>query len=237
MKGRRKELENTVREKLFLLRDADYLQFSSALIPGAQEMIGVRLPALRDLAKEIAKADWQTFLHEYPCDYFEETMLKGMVIGCVRTETPERLQLMASFIPQIANWSVCDSFCASVRVNQKNRNEIWDFMQGYFQSDGEFEVRFAVVMLLMHYINRDYIEQALFLLERADHPGYYAGMATAWALSVCYVKFPAETERFLVNCTLSDFVYNKTLQKIIESRRVDAEVKEKLRARKRRTVK
>ena len=174
-------MDETIREKLLAQSDAKYREFSSALVPGTTgRMIGVRLPALRNLAKEIVKGDWRSFLNEHPCEYYEETMLKGMVIGCAKTEPEELLRLIEFFIPQIENWGVCDSFCAGLRINAKNKRQVWDLMQVCFKSDEEYEVRFAVVMLLMHYINNEYIEKDLKLLDLADHPGYYAGMAVAW---------------------------------------------------------
>ena len=59
-------------------------------------------------------------------------------------------------------------------------------------------------------------------------------MAVAWALSVCYVKYPGKTLPYLRNNSLDDFTYNKALQKIIESNRIDNDTKALIRSMKRR---
>ena len=47
-----------IRERLIFLADADYKIFTSPLIPNEEHIIGVRLPVLRKIAKEISLGDW-----------------------------------------------------------------------------------------------------------------------------------------------------------------------------------
>ena len=68
----------------------------------------------------------------------------------------------------------------------------------------------AMALLLLY---ADYIQNVLQWMNRIDHEGYYVKMAVAWALSVCYVKFPKETMLLLKENRLDDFTYNKALQK------------------------
>lgn len=217
--------------------EPDFQAFSAALVPGADNMAGVRLPILKAKAREIARqADWRAFVEQGAQGedlWFEETMLRGMVIGCASMELEERLERMAAFVPQIRNWSVCDSFCAAQKWVGRHREAVWDFLQPYIRSDEEFSVRFAAVMLLDHLITGDYIGRVLEALDSMSPAGYYAQMAIAWAVSIAYVKFPEETGSYLRRCRLDDFTYNKTLQKAVESRRVSDEDKVRLRAMKR----
>ena len=81
-----------VRDRLFSLGEPDFQKFSAALIPGEKRMIGVRLPHLRRLAREIAASgQWEEYLHAAPQKYFEEIMLRGMIIGAARIPLEERL--------------------------------------------------------------------------------------------------------------------------------------------------
>lgn len=82
-------------------------------------------------------------------------------------------------------------------------------------------------------IDEDYIDTTLELLQQAVHPGYYVKMAVAWALSVCYVQFPEKTLACMREGQFDDFTYNKALQKITESFRVDKEEKTFIRSLKR----
>ncbi|WP_147803909.1 DNA alkylation repair protein [Alkalicoccus halolimnae] len=226
-------MENSVRKQLFASMDTNYQQFASSLLPNVDNVLGVRLPELRKIARQIAKEDWRTYLETSEEEYFEETMLQGMVIGLVEAEVEERLLYVSAFVPKINNWSVCDSFCAGLTFTKNNKERVWEFIQPYLFSEKEYEVRFGVVMLLNFYIESDYIESVLKLLDLVKHEGFYARMAAAWAVSICYIKFPERTMEFLKNNTLDDFTYNKSLQKIIESTRVSKETKNIMREMKR----
>ncbi|NLY19288.1 MAG: DNA alkylation repair protein, partial [Clostridiaceae bacterium] len=213
---------------------------------------------LRKLAKEIAKGDWRLFLSEYGLnpasvadgsvtdrnvikdkdggkvyEYFEEIMLQGMVIGAAKADIEEILDYVAAFVPKIDNWSVCDSFCISLKKVNHHKERVWSFLQGYLHSVREFEIRFGVVMLLCYYIDEKYIKDVLSILNKIRHDGYYAKMAVAWAISECFVKQQEQTMNFLQNNNLDDFTYNKALQKIAELDRVDQRTKETIRSMKR----
>lgn len=229
-------MDNTIRDKLMELADEEYKKFSSALLPNIDNILGVRLPQLRQLAKEIAKSDWRNFLSKAEGEYFEEMMLQGMVIGYVRADIEESLLYVADFVPKIDNWSVCDSFCVGLKFTKKHLESVWQFLQPYFASDQEYEIRFAVVMIINYFVEPDYIDQVLKILNDINHDGYYAKMAIAWAVSICYIKLPEPTMSFLKNNSLDDFTYNKALQKITESYRIDQETKALIRSMKRKIL-
>lgn len=226
-------MDKTIKEQLVELADADYQKFSAALLPTIDNVIGVRLPELRKLAKTIAKRDWRAYLEHAESDYFEEVMLQGMVLGYVKADLEEILHYITDFIPKIDNWSVCDSFCTGLKFTLKNKEQMWDFIVPYLLSEKEYEIRFAVVMMLNFFIEGAYINRILQLLDKVRHEGYYVKMAVSWALSMCYVKMPAATIDYLRTNTLDDFTYNKALQKITESYRVDPETKKMIRGMKR----
>ncbi|EJR46078.1 hypothetical protein IIM_04940 [Bacillus cereus VD107] len=226
-------MENTIRKQIFELIDSDYQKFSAALIPNINNVLGVRLPELRKIAKKLAKGDWRTYLKTAEDEYFEEIMLQGMVIGYIKTDIEEHLSYITSFVPKIDNWSVCDSFCIGLKFTKEHSERVWRFLQPYLSSKNEYEVRFGVVMLLDFYIENEYIDRVLTLLDSTKHNGFYAKMAIAWAVSICYIYFPDLTLDYLKLSTLDDFTYNKSLQKITESYRVDKEMKNLIRSMKR----
>jgi 3-methyladenine DNA glycosylase AlkD len=218
------------------LADEKYRKFMSSLIPNIDmdTIIGVRLPALRKLAKAIVKDDWRAYLRQTDNRYFEETMLQGMVIGHANADLDERLRHVAGFVPRIDNWAVCDSFCNGLKFAKEHKRRVWDFLQPYLSSDREYEIRFGVVMLLGYFACDEYLDRVLQWFDRIRHEGYYVKMAVAWAVSVCHVHDPERTMAYLRDNRLDDFTYNKSIRKIIESLRVDAETKNMLRGMKRR---
>lgn len=223
----------TIREELFLLAEEDYRRFQQKLLPDHCELIGVRLPALRKIAKRIAKEDYLLFLTQGPEDYFEEKMLKGMVIGYLNPEKAGLDSILESiniFIPKIDNWSVCDSFCSGLKYAKVYPEQFWTFILSKLTASDAFTLRFGVVMLLFYYIDKAHIHQVIKLLDTVRHEDYYVKMAVAWALSMCYVRFPDITMSYLLGeNALEPFTYNKALQKIIESRQVSPEEKNRIR--------
>jgi 3-methyladenine DNA glycosylase AlkD len=156
--------------------------------------------------------------------------------GLVKTDVEQKLRLIAGFIPKINNWAVCDSFSAGLVFVKKNKQRVWDFLITYSDSVKEFELRFISVMLMDYFIDEEHIDAVLKLFDGIRHEGYYVKMAVAWALSVCFVKFPEKTMEYLKNSSLDDFTYNKALQKIIESNRVDGNTKNLIRSMKRKNI-
>ena len=227
-------MDKTIREQIFELADPKYQQFSAALLPNINNIIGVRLPLLRKLAKEIAKIDWRRFMATAENQYFEEIMLQGMVLGYAKADVEEILSCIENFVPMIDNWSVCDSFCTGLKFTNDNKERVWKFLQSYLTSQEEYDIRFGVVMLLDFFISDEYIDRVLTILDNVKQEDYYVKMAVAWAVSVCYVKLPEPTMAYLKNNSLNDFTYNKALQKIMESYRVDNDMKAAIRSMKRR---
>lgn len=224
-----------IREQLRSLAEEDYRRFSAKLLPGVQGVLGVRLPALRRMAKELARGDWRSFLAAEPV-YFEERMLRGMVIGSVKADIEEVLEHTTAFVPGIDNWSVCDSFCAGLKITRRYRARVWEFLQPYRAAEHEFAVRFYAVMLLTFYVDEEYIDRVLEALDGIRHEGYYAKMAVAWAVSVCFVKQRLPTEDYLRRSALDTFTYNTALRKITESMAVGAATKTIIRGMKRRNM-
>lgn len=219
-----------LRARLTELAEPAYRDFSSRLIPGCGEMLGVRLPVLRKLAAEIAAEDWRGFLQCSVDDVFEERMLQGMVIGAVKgISIEERLDWVAWFVPKINNWSVCDSFCAGLTFTKREPERVWRFLERYYASAAPFENRFAVVMTLDWFSKEpDYVQVAFERLSALRSSEFYVQLAVAWAVSVFFVHFPKETELYLHRCP-DDFTRRKAIQKICESRRVSSECKARLR--------
>lgn len=228
-------MENKIREKLFELADEKYRQFHSGLCPGVDNIIGVRVPILRNYAKELLKENnLSQLIKEINDKYYEEIMLKGMLIGLSKKENLNTiLNYIREFIPKIDNWAVCDVFCAGLKITNKYKKEMWEFIQTYLKSEKEFEIRFGVVMILDYYIDEDYLDKDFMIFDSITSEDYYAQMAVAWTVSICLIKFYDETINYLRRSKLDIFTFNKALQKAVESYRINDEQKEFLKNMKR----
>jgi 3-methyladenine DNA glycosylase AlkD len=229
-------MDKRVRQRILELSEEKYKKFMSGLCPGVENIAGVRMPDLRKLAKEIAGGEWQAFFEGGSEEYYEETMLKGMVIGYSKSDLNVKLKYAEMFIPKIDNWAVCDSFCGTLKFPADKKDTVWNFIEPYLDSDREFDVRYGLVMLLNYFVQDEYIDRALEKLGLFKHEGYYARMAAAWAVSACYVEYPEKTLDFIKSCPLDDFTYNKSIQKIIESLKVDEDTRNLMRSLRRRKL-
>ena len=226
-------MKQKIKEKLFELADQKYKEFHSGLCPRTNNIIGVRVPILRNYAKELVKEhEIKELLKQIDNQYYEEIMLQGMLIGLAKEDMKTIQKQIEEFVPKIDNWAICDTFCAGLKMTKKHKEEMWGFIQNYLKSDKEFEIRFGVVMILDYYIEENYLEKDFKIFDSITSQDYYAQMAVAWALSICLIKFYDETMKYLEIADLDKFTYNKALQKAIESYRITDKQKNALRSMK-----
>ena len=210
-----------VRKELLMLADTQYRDFHKKLIPNVPEerILGVRIPQLRKLGKKLDKDN-------FAWEYYEEVMLHVFYIGYKKLDFEARLTLLNEFIPRIDNWAVCDCAIASMKFIEKSRKAFLDYLQTYMRSQKEYELRFAVVVLMDYYLTDEYIDMSLAYLQGLQSDFYYVNMAVAWALSVAFVRYRDRVLPILESRLLSREVQNMTIGKIRDSLRVDKETKQ-----------
>ena len=218
-----------IREELFKKQDLKYKEFHSSLCPNVDQIIGVRVPELRKIAKEIAPTDYDGFLKNAQDEYYEELVLQGLVIGYAKISIEETFEYLKEFVPKINSWAVCDTTCSNLKITKNYMNEMWEFLEQYINSQNEYEIRFALVMYLNYYLTDEYIDLILKKIDKITNQEYYVQMAIAWLISFAYIKQREITEKYLLKNNLDKFTQNKSIQKICESYRVSEEDKEKLR--------
>lgn len=251
-------MREDIQKRLLAMSETDYQKFSASLIPGVENMLGIRLPELRKLAKELARTDWENAVLQEDI-YFEECMLRGMILNYALGDMDKILSYITAFIPMVDNWSVCDSVFMGMTVFQKDRERTWNYIQPYLQSDKEFEIRVAIIIMMQHLLKCDangkkisrlriiaiedlsddkeekglYLDRVLSAADNVNTAAYYASMADAWFIAEAFCCFPYHTYQFLKENHLDDTTYNKAIQKIVESRIPSDEVKNLLRSMKR----
>lgn len=230
-------------QELMAAKDEAYKEFNCRLIPGVDidKVIGIRIPKVRTVAKKLAKENFREYIDQLPRDcMYEERMIHGMAIGYATHDYDEWEEAVSQFIPYIHDWATCDSCASTMKIVRKEPERGMRFLRSLLKADGEFKKRFGLVMIMDHFVNgsapdRDpkYIKSILNDAAAVDTEKYYVMMAVAWLISVCFVKFPEETEELLQSGRLDDVTQNKAIQKIRESYRVPKEEKERLKELKR----
>lgn len=223
-------MEQEIRNKLFEMQDLKYKEFHSSLSPNVENIIGVRVPKVREYAKELCKNNRIEDI-KIGDKYTEELMLQGFIIGLDTKEKIEKIiKRIDEFVPKINCWAVCDTFCASLKITKKHPKEIYKLIEKYLKSKNEYELRFSLVMLLDFYTNDEYIDEILETIESIKSDKYYVQMANAWLISVCLVKYYDKTVDLLKKTNLDKFTYNKGIQKALESYRITDKQKDYLKS-------
>lgn len=227
-----------IKEELLKLEDIKYKEFNKNLCPDSKrKMIGIRIPILREFAKQILKEySLDDIIKNIDTEYFEEVIVRGFCIGITKMDIKDKLKYIDEFVPLIDSWAISDSFVPSLKIKEKDLEVVLKYIQKYLKSDKEFDIRFAVIMYLDYFITDKYVDKVIEDLNNISHEGYYVKMGVAWCLCEIGIKFYDKFMKYMrdeKNNKLDKFTYNKALQKMIESYRITNEQKDILRSMKR----
>ncbi len=223
-----------IQKELFALRDEKYASFQKNLIPTesqeakpAEEIIGVRTPALRDLAKRLGKQeDISIFLDTLPHRYFDENQLHAFIISGMKDYDACMARLQA-FLPYVDNWATCDQM--SPKIFRKHKQELLGEIRKWIASDHTFTVRFGIGMLMEHYLDEDFDPQYPEMVAGLVSDQYYVNMMIAWYFATALAKQYDAVLPYIEQRRLSPWTHNKTIQKAVESYRITDEQKTYLR--------
>lgn len=196
--------------------------FNSKICTTEYEMLGIKIPVLRSIAKDISKTNYKKFLENTTSTYYEEVFIEGFVISEIK-DPNEFLMYFNRFIYKIDCWALCDSCISSFKIFKKG--DYSSLAYSLILDSREYIVRVGYVMLLNYYIDKEHIKDILNICTK-ESSYYYVNMAIAWLLSSCYIKFKDETFELLRRKELSSFVQNKTISKIRDSYKVTKDEKE-----------
>lgn len=217
-------------KKLQALTESDYKAFNERIIPTNYEILGIRMPALKKLSKEIsASENVEDYLKNAEYATYEHILLYGLVLGQLKKSSLETVFCyLDPLILKFDNWAHVDTIISSLKVFQKYPDEVLKHFLPLKKHKGEFTKRTFVILLMDYFMDETYIDSTLKHLSEVPQGQYYVDMAIAWALSYGLIKFYDKTLPVLEQKTFSKFVHNKAIQKARESYRVTPEKKELL---------
>lgn len=216
---------------LFQLKDEDYKVFNQKLVPNIslEDMIGVRIPALRKLAKKLFEERREAcfaFMKELPHRYFEENNLHAFMIEQIK-DVEESLEKTEEFLPYIDNWQTCDVF--SPKIFKKYPDKVLELIRKCLNSEYCYTLRYGIGLLLSYFLEDEFKPCYLDWVADKHSEEYYVNMMIAWYFSEALVKQWDDTISVLEKRKLEIWTHNKAIQKAIESRRISDEKKSYLR--------
>ena len=220
---------SAIQEALFSQQDTSYRDFQAKLIPTLPPgtMIGVRTPALRKMGKSLSVQDQAgRFLLALPHRYFEENQLHAFIVSDIR-DYERCLDEIKRFLPYVDNWATCDQM--SPKVFKKHRVELRSAIDEWLSSGATYTVRFAIGMLMEHYLDEAFDPACLELVAAVRSEEYYVRMMAAWFFATALAKQYEAALPYLEQRRLDPWTHNKTIQKAVESYRISDDRKALLR--------
>lgn len=220
------DIINEIETELFALQDEKYRDFNASLVPTLDKnsFIGVRSPELRRLSKKYAKDERiEAFLSALPHKYQEENTLHGFIIS-LEKDFDKAIAETERFLPYINNWAVCDG--TSPKIFRKNKPELLEYIKKWIKSDETYTVRFAIGMLMQHFLNEEFEPWQMELVISVDSEEYYIRMMQAWYMATALAKQYDAAFEVIKAKKLPKQTHNKSIQKAVESYRITDERKE-----------
>ena len=217
-----------IREELFRLQDSKYREFQSKLIPNVplDSVIGVRTPALRKYAKELAKREEiGEFLSDVPHRYFDENQLHAFIISQLK-DFGRCMEYVRAFLPYVDNWATCDQL--SPKVFGKNKGDLLKQIREWIGSGDTYTVRFGIGMLMQYFLDEDFDPEYPELVAQIRSEEYYVNMMKAWYFATALAKQYETVLPFIEERRLDDWTHRKAIQKAVESYRITEEQKKYL---------
>lgn len=218
-----------LQKALFDNQDKEYRVFQQKLMPGIKldDIIGVRLPVIRKIAKENAKTeDAKKFLDSLPHKYYDENQLHGFLINLIK-DYDECVKRIDEFLPYVDNWAVCDSI--NPKMLSKHKEELIKDIKRWVSSKETYTIRHGIHMLMAFFLDSDFKKEYLEIPGKIVSDEYYVNMMIAWFFATALAKKWDATITYIEEKKLPVWVHNKTIQKAIESYRVNEEHKQYLR--------
>ena len=212
-------------------------------------ILGVHIPELKKLAKELSRRpEAADLLVSFEAESiagnlcFEEKIVWGLMINALKASEMQKYEYLRAFVPAMDNWAVCDTICCNIKWI-KDKEALWEYLQPYFDSDREFEVRFAVVMSMIFFLDTESFQKVTARLDSIDfsrmqseflspkeakvagkargvakgEKPYYVRMAVAWLLATALAKLPEQTRAYVNACNLPEDVIRLYKRKARES--------------------
>ena len=222
-----------IRKNLLSMQDEKYRSFQVKLFPTVdpETVIGVRTPELRSYAKTLLKEEGiSTFLSDFPYKYFDENQLHAFIISEIK-DYDRCIEEVNRFLPYVDNWATCDQM--SPKVFKKHRLQLLDQIRIWLKSDKTYMIRFAIGMLMEHYLDDDFDIRYPDMVAAIRSDEYYVNMMIAWYFATALAKQYDEILPFIEDRRLDVWTHNKAIQKAVESYRISPEQKDYLKGLKR----
>ncbi len=209
-----------IQKRLFDIQDEGYRSGSIKLNPSVdpENIIGVRIPALRALAKELkGTEEADKFINELPHRYLEEYQLHAFIIGSIR-DFDKGVYEVERLLPYLSSWSQTDSL--RIKAFDRYPERLLPYIYEWLKSAHAYTVRYGVLCLMNYFLDNRFDEKYLAEVSGVKSEEYYVNMMIAWYYATALAKQYDSAISYIEDKKLGKWVHNKTIQKAVESYRI-----------------
>ena len=171
------------------------------------------------MAKELAKEPWiHDFLRELPHTYFEEMCIHGFILEQSKEYEP-LIEGVDAWLPYVDNWAACDM--VNPKLFKKRPDGLLLQIRKWMADSHPYTVRFGIGMLMRYYLDDFFQEEYLEWAAGISSKEYYVNMMIAWFFATALAKQYDAALTYLEQNRLETWIHNKTIQKAVESRRIE----------------
>jgi 3-methyladenine DNA glycosylase AlkD len=199
----------------------DYREFNARIVNDQSvDYLGVRMPDLRKIAKEIASGDWRAFLVENTWQTHEEKMLVMLLPQYIRPKLvlSELFSYFNEILPHLSSWAQTDTLAMKFPQISDQKTESYKRIVDYVLSDEPWTIRLGIILLMSNFLDDEFIDGVLILIKNIQNEDYYVKMAAAWLLAEAAVHYREKVEKVLAQVGPETAKFAR--QKIRDSRRV-----------------
>lgn len=216
---------------LYTLQDIKYRDFHKKIIM-YDKVIGIRTDILKSIAKGISLGNYESYFKVNKSDYYEPIMIEGLVIGYLKIDFSIIIEYINNYLQKVTNWAHIDLLVSNLKIINKYDKDGFKYAKELIHNKNNNYKRCGIVILLNYFLNDNYIDKVLEVISKIKSNDYYVKMAISWLYSLAYIKYKEKTLIYIINIK-DEFVYNKTLSKIIDSKKISKEEKEFIKSLKR----
>ncbi len=204
--------------------DPSYREFNSKLIPGVENVLGIRIPALRNIVKEMSEEERQVFLNSLPHRWHEENIMH-MIIITEEKNFDKAKEMLLNFLPYVDNWQVSDVGIPKSFKSTKDREGLLEFVKILISKEGTYFKRYGIFILMKLFLDDFYNSEVLDMVANIKSEEYYVNMMRAWFFQEAMVKRYGDAIKYLEDKKLDRFTHLKTISKCVDSRKIDEKTK------------
>lgn len=204
--------------------DPSYREFNSKLIPGVENVLGIRIPVLRNIVKEMSEEEREVFLNSLPHNYHEENIMH-MIIITEEKDFNKAKEMLLNFLPYVDNWQVSDVGIPKSFKSTKDRESLLEFVKILISKEATYFKRYGIFILMKLFLDDFYNKEVLDMVANIKSEEYYVNMMRAWFFQEAMVKRYGDAIKYLEENKLDRFTHLKTISKCVDSRKIDEKMK------------